>query len=1792
MAADFLLRAGVVFDPKDVDSTKITAAVASAVAKAKVKLSEFSVDAAKLRAEITQALGKMEFNVKVNVQQGKGANNIVTSTNAAAQATKNLAQAQTAAISPAERAMTSWQNAAIGNAALVKTLRQSDIATAAINKQLVQTASTAEMYGAKIGQITTRFGEYFIAIKAILAAQELFHASLQTIFDFDNAIQDLNKVLRTTPEELGNISKSLFDLARTTGQSYKEVANSMNQMVRQGLSAQEALNRTKTTMVAMNISEMNQTQATDFVTSALASYGNELNNSMNALDIISKVADVCATSTDELAAAFIRSGASAKAVGVSFKELEAIEATVISKTRLSATTVGAAFKTVFNTMATGGTALRGYVNNLGAQVTASDDLWKVLKKISLIYPQMNKEMRGQLSMLMGGKRRFTELSSILENFDFAEQLLATSMDSSGVAMEKNQKQMDKLSTMVQNVKTGFAEFITLLGGVTEGAQGAGVLRNFMADILEILKVSTSSLTAFAKLFAGTGATAEFLRSTLVGITKGAFFTIGASILKGMVSGFVQMTRLNDAFAGSLSRVGSAFISNNTTLIETTKILQRIIGLDEQRLGIIRQQAAASKQTTVANTQSGVVVGKMTPEVKAGMLKVAGIMALMAAMQNITDVADRFATKLESSNEEFDKMSGATIKMMTSAANVGVMFGVLAGKTAGVAATLATLGVSLWAAMTDWIDATKAGNDALLLIEENAIDMKKAAQWGEYGEKVFKDRVVKEQKYLPLLDFINNTLKSMGNELSGLPATLNNAKKGFEQVSNEVAGIIRSHDLKLEYEKFTKQFKDKTFEFEAKFNAGDVGDELDPIITALGKFQSSLVDVSDIWGKSLSESAKMALAQQAINDAENQYGMTLEENLTTKQLLSETTKKLLQDSKVELNVIEKRGEALDKELKSAEAFKKKFAELQEILNPKLEASKQKGIWAPENVDQLNEVRKQFADMQKQEQVVNESITKLTEERNKLDSQALTLQKQKTVAVEDDWSKVKAMVNDWRTLVAEIDQGVIALKKKTLEMEKQLPILQMEAKYRAEEAKRSLESASGKFGAKVEKKVRDLQHNIDKQVADRNKNELNGISALEKIRKRANDEGRIDDVKSIDTQIEKYKKAMSENRAAITEKLVVEAIPELSETATQDVKDNLRALAEEQINGIQLALEHEKILSNQRIKFIEEYGKTVEGQEVIQKHLGNITQWAGKAYGRLGARIVEENSKIASLSVDAIMAELDTLDRGGVGSEERLSKYIEARSKVTQTAEEDISMRREYLLKRVEEKVGLVEQAEQKLIDARNKIPELNQRVMDTQEALAQAEADRQVAEYELMNAYQAAADAQADYLYNIQKSVYDVKIATGSIAGLQTKINELAGIYTNVNSQIIVSEKKRLEFQKQIADEMLSVYQQQYDTLKNIGVEAATATADELANIQESLAVASQIVSGKGAPSNFSPEQLSGALKFKDLMPGLEKRIAEVGMAKLGFDPKVFDSLEQQMVNLATISAQSSKQEVMAANQSVMAAQQSLMKQDEAVKYAQNQVDLAIAQRDAQLQIVASQWSNYQVASMALSEQQRIATTEIDLMNRGLSSSVNIETKLDQLNAGILKLIDEVNNANVNNKEVLSSIDLYNSKVAPTVPNSAKGSLSQAEFRSLAYAARREKMAMPPGSKLMMANTSETVLNRRQANTLGLHAIPRTFAADGNAAVNNNATVLGNAINALLTKLNSPGFVQQFVNVSVDTERKVAVTGLDAIDQTVRSALEQKFGTMATKEEQNAINDAVLSIVSKLQEVGIVNSMGR
>jgi len=486
---------------------------------------------------------------------------------------------------------------------------------------------------------------------------------------------------------------------------------------------------------------------------------------------------------------------------------------------------------------------------------------------------------------------------------------------------------------------------------------------------------------------------------------------------------------------------------------------------------------------------------------------------------------------------------------------------------------------------------------------------------------------------------------------------------------------------------------------------------------------------------------------------------------------------------------------------------------------------------------------------------------------------------------------------------------------------------------------------------------------------------------------------------------------------------------------------------------------------------------------------------------------------------------------------------------------------------------VEESERRRVDASNALIEANSKVLEEERNLASARANLESANSSLVSALREAADAQARYRIDVRNAQRSALEATGvqfSLANSFSFASQSIDQVTNKLFGTIASEQLLAQIRSQAASELLQKVTQLASTISGFAVNFFTSSDQQRQELQRAQTVAQQVASGEISVSAVPEELRSAVAQFTDIIPGLKERIESFGAGGLGLSNQL-EQLRQVSVQLAKDSV--SRDQLKTSQDALAAARSQVDKAEQGVQVARDQLIVANIQKQIALNNL----------SQAISAK-NIAVNDSKTLSFYTDRALDKLKGIDEGTRNTMLTLESVG------RDIVSAIRSISFISSQNIPNAAGGTLTNSEITGLIGAARREKRLMPAGSRLMLANTSETVLTRRQAKTFGFR--PRTVsnAANGNGDVGSLTSLVGtlvSEIRALRSDI-STGGVQQ-VNLNVDTQRNINVKGIEGLSQRLERELSGKF---ATGGELEAIGGLISDIIIKMNENGLMDGLGR
>jgi len=427
----------------------------------------------------------------------------------------------------------------------------------------------------------------------IYNVQKAFSALVTSTIEVEKSLTDINIVLNTSSSGIKQFGDQLFNVAKQTGSSFKDVAAAATEFSRQGLGLEETLRRTRDALVLTRLSGLDVVSSTEALTSAVNSFTKE---ALTTTEVVNKLAAVdarFAVSSRDLSEAIQRVGSSASEAGVSFDELLGIVTSVQQTTARGGAVIGNALKTIFTRIER--PQVINDLRDFGVTVTDLSGnalpAIKVLENLSQSFQNLSPVVKSQVAELVGGVYQINILKASLADLSKENSVFAGATTASSRAVDeaivKNKALNESLSALLSQTTANVTQFASKVGSVSV-APGIRKVIGFINDELTSVNEKDSESVG-AKI--GTG--------IISGITS---FITGP----GVVIGVIGLAKLFVTFSKFAKDAGSSFLGLNS-------VSQQQAALQESIATIIQKQPALMQQMTLSATDRLNVEQRVTKE---------------------------------------------------------------------------------------------------------------------------------------------------------------------------------------------------------------------------------------------------------------------------------------------------------------------------------------------------------------------------------------------------------------------------------------------------------------------------------------------------------------------------------------------------------------------------------------------------------------------------------------------------------------------------------------------------------------------------------------------------------------------------------------------------------------------------------------------------------------------------------------------------------------------------------------------------------------------------------------------------------------------------------------------------------------------------------------------------------------------------------------------------------------------------------------------------------------------------
>lgn len=454
-----------------------------------------------------------------------------------------------------------------------------------------------------------------------------FVSGFQNAFTF---AKDLNKNLNDIRIVSGDSAAQMERYAKEANKAAKAIGTTTNEMVeatviyrQQGDNLETAAKKAEITAKMANVSlGVSAQEMSEYLTGIWNSYQVGSDQLELFADKLARVGAVTASNAGELATAMTKVAATANTVGVNYDQLLATISTVSSATRQSEESIGTAFKTIYARM--GDLKMNGFIDEDGLTTTLGDvskqlkqagfdildgdniikDMGGVIEEIGDQWDGLSRNIQTSLAQAMGGKRQYTQIFALFDNWDKYKQTLQESTTAQGELNAQQKIYLDSWEAASQRTKAIKEDMIMdlvdddaiialintfnlFLEGVDEVIEGVGGFQGVLSLLMYFVvnKFTPQIATAFQNLKANAF----------------AFFGQGEKLARQ------QTEQMKQALGTSISRVGNNTIEAEQmksiyAKIEAQQILEqnvhKLTEMEKQVLDFKLKQLDADRQANI------------------------------------------------------------------------------------------------------------------------------------------------------------------------------------------------------------------------------------------------------------------------------------------------------------------------------------------------------------------------------------------------------------------------------------------------------------------------------------------------------------------------------------------------------------------------------------------------------------------------------------------------------------------------------------------------------------------------------------------------------------------------------------------------------------------------------------------------------------------------------------------------------------------------------------------------------------------------------------------------------------------------------------------------------------------------------------------------------------------------------------------------------------------------------------------------------------------------------------------
>lgn len=273
-----------------------------------------------------------------------------------------------------------------------------------------------------------KIGLWGVSTKLVYGTFQSFQKGIETVKELDKELTQIAVVQGTTRESVLHLGNEYANTAIKMAQTVQDVAKLNTELVRQGLSIEDAAERASIIMKLSSAGMVSMEQSLQVITTGVNALGVAQEK---VADVILKASMLSASDVEGLGEAFSKTASGAKAAGLSIEETTSLLATMKDVTQEGDSQLGTSLKSMlarFNKIneETGDmnedlNEVQTAIESVGVAFVESDgqirNFYDIIEDLSGVWDGLDKNTKSYIATQAAGVRQQNRFFAVMDNFN-------------------------------------------------------------------------------------------------------------------------------------------------------------------------------------------------------------------------------------------------------------------------------------------------------------------------------------------------------------------------------------------------------------------------------------------------------------------------------------------------------------------------------------------------------------------------------------------------------------------------------------------------------------------------------------------------------------------------------------------------------------------------------------------------------------------------------------------------------------------------------------------------------------------------------------------------------------------------------------------------------------------------------------------------------------------------------------------------------------------------------------------------------------------------------------------------------------------------------------------------------------------------------------------------------------------------------------------------------------------------------------------------------------------------------